>query len=120
MNLRFHSCIRSALVALGMLAGLSAPAAAMPFAGVSRPVLAPAADGQDVVQVRYRRCYDRWCGRYGRSHLGYRYWDDDWRYRRYYNSYPDSILALASQPTVIMRSRADTIAAEATRRTCLG
>ena len=98
MNSRFHSCIRSGLIALGVLAGLSTPAAAVPLAGVSRTAVAPAVAEQNVVQVRYRRCYDRRCGGYGRSHLRYRHWDDDWRYRRYhrryYNSYPGFYLGL--------------------------
>ena len=97
MNSRFHSCIRLGLVALGVLAGLSAPAAATPFAGAGRTV-APATVEQDVVQIRHRGCYGGWCGRYGRNHLRYRYWDDDWRYRRYhrryYNSYPQFYLGL--------------------------
>jgi hypothetical protein len=89
MNSRFHSCIRSGLVALGVLAGLCVPAAATPLAGVSRAAAAPAvADASsDIVSVNHRRyrCYDGWCGqKYGRSHLKYRYWDDDWRYRRHH------------------------------------
>jgi hypothetical protein len=99
MNSRFHSCIRSGLVALGVLAGLCAPAAAAPFAGVGRTAVAPAVSEQSVVQVGYRRCYDGRCGRYGRHHLRHRYWDDDRRYRRYhrryYNSYPDFYLGLS-------------------------
>jgi hypothetical protein len=87
MNTLFFSHIRNTLVALGVLAGLSAPAAATPLAGYSRAAVAPAiADASsDIVNVNHRRrCYDGWCGqRYGR----YNYWNDDWRYRRHHRPY---------------------------------
>ena len=103
MNSRFHSRIRSGLIALGVLAGLCAPAAATQLAGASRAALAPAIaeTSADVSNVTYRRyrCYDRYCGgRYGRGHFRYNYYNNDWRYRRYnrryYNSYPGFDLGL--------------------------
>lgn len=80
MNPRFPSRIRTGLIALGMLAGLAAPAAAAPLAGISRATVAPAvADARpDIVNINHRRyrCYDGWCGN--------KYWrDDDWRHRKY-------------------------------------
>jgi hypothetical protein len=87
MNTLFFSHVRSTLVALGVLAGLPAPAAATPLVGFSRAAVAPAiADASsNIVNVNHRRrCYDGWCGkRYGR----YNYWNDDWRYRRYHRPY---------------------------------
>ena len=85
MNTRFFSHIRNGLVALGVLAGLSVPAAATPLAGTSRTAApAIAAPSADVSNVTYR-CYDRYCGgRYGRSQFRYNHYNDDWRYRRYH------------------------------------
>jgi hypothetical protein len=87
MNTLFFSNVRTGLLALGVLAGLSAPAAATPLAGFGRAAVAPAiADASsDIVNVNHRRrCYDGWCGqRYGRHN----YWNDDWRYRRHHRRY---------------------------------
>ena len=92
MNTRFFSHIRNRLVALGVLGSLSVPAAAMPLVGANRATVAPAVAETyaDVSKVTYRRyrCYDRYCGgRYGRSQFRYNYYNDDWRYRRYYRPY---------------------------------
>lgn len=89
MNTLFFSHMRGTLVALGVLAGLSAPAAAAPLAGVGRVAAVPAiADvSPDVSNVHYRRynkCYDGWCGN---KYRNYKYWNNDWRYRRYYRPY---------------------------------
>ena len=89
MNTRFFSHIRTGLVALGVLAGLSVPAAATPLAGASRAAVAP--DSQTWrrrrQQVSYHRCrcYDRYRWRQIRPQpVSYNYWNDDWRYRRHY------------------------------------
>lgn len=87
MATRFFSHIRSGLVALGVLAGLAVPAAATPVAGLGGTAAAPAARSA-AMQVHSRR-YD--CYRYGGCRYNYRgnYWNDDWRYRRYYRPYRD-------------------------------
>ena len=86
---QFFSHLRFGLIALGLIAGVSAPAAAAPSApALNRSAVLPATSESrpDVVPVRYRRCYG-YGGCYGRSHLQYRYWNDDWRYRRPYRRY---------------------------------
>jgi len=80
MNFRFHWRVSHWLIALGVLAGLAAPAAATPLAGAIRADMAPAVSDTrpDALNVNHRRyrCYDGWCGN--------RHWrDDDWRYRKY-------------------------------------
>lgn len=91
MNFRLFSSARLGLIALGLLAGLSAPAAATPLSAASRtPLPAAAADTPPaVLNVNHRRyrCSDGWCG--GRHWQGdsWRYrqhWrNNDWRYRKY-------------------------------------
>lgn len=88
MNSRFHSRIRSGLIALGVFAGLCAPAAAMPLAGGIRTAVSPAvaAAPADVLTVSHRRyrCYDGYCGNRYRND---RYWNDDRRYRKHRRHY---------------------------------
>jgi hypothetical protein len=80
MNFQLHSRIRTGVAALGVIAGLSMPAAATPLAGASRAAIQPAAaPSVEFEQVNHRyRCYYGGCG--------YNYWNDDWRYR-YYRPY---------------------------------
>lgn len=89
MKTRFFSHVRNGMLALGLAAGLSLPAAAAPLSGPSRTVIVPEAAEAETMQIRYRRynrrhdCYRYGgCGYYGRR--------NDWRYRhyrpyRYYN-----------------------------------
>ena len=90
MNSRFPSRMRLGLIALGLIAGLTAPAAAAPLAGIARAAVAPAAGNasSDLVQVTYRsNCYRYGnCRRYGNwnNNWNNNYWNgDDWRYRKY-------------------------------------
>lgn len=78
MNFRLPLRVSRGLIALGLLAGLATPAAAMPLAGASRANVALADARPDTLNVNHRRyrCYDGWCGN--------RHWrDDDWRYRKH-------------------------------------
>jgi hypothetical protein len=83
MTTRFFSHIRNGLVALGVLAGLSVPAAATPLAGFSRTAVTPATAKPQIVQIHYRRynCYS-----YGNCRR-YNYWNNDGYYRRHYRPY---------------------------------
>ncbi|MEP9388613.1 BA14K family protein [Mesorhizobium sp. KR9-304] len=85
MKTRFFSYVRNGMLALGVAAGLSVPAAAAPLSGPSRTAIAPAAAEADTMQIHYRRYNRRYdcyrfggCGYYGRR--------NDWRYR-YYRPY---------------------------------
>lgn len=78
MNFRFNSRIRLGLIALGMLAGFSVPAAATPLSGASRAAIAPAVSDArpDTLNVNQRRynCRKGWCGKrhYHRHHRHHR------------------------------------------------
>jgi hypothetical protein len=81
MKTRFFSTVRSGVLALGLAAGLSVPAAATPLAGFARTASPEAAEA-DTMQIHYRRYNRRYnCYRYGGcGYYGGRY---DWRYRHY-------------------------------------
>ncbi len=89
MKPQFFSHLRFGLIAFGVLAGVSAPAAAAPLApALDRAAALPAASESrpDTVLVGSRRhSCRRYGGCYGGSHLSYKHWDDDdWRYRRHH------------------------------------
>ncbi len=94
MNLQIFAHVRSSLVALGVLAGLSLPAAATPPAVAHSSILPTAVQGRtDVQPATYRgsrycsrneRCGRYWSGRDKRHYRQHRRYDR----RHYRRSYP--------------------------------
>lgn len=91
---RFSSRIRLGLIAFGVLAGLSAPAAATPLAGASRAAAAStdtAGPASDIVQIRHReRCRGNRCGnRHWHRSQRHRHWNQHrWRHGGHYRHGP--------------------------------
>ncbi len=85
MTMRIYAHLRSGLVALGLVAGLSLPAAAAPLAGLDRSAVTGAAsqNSTDIKAAGYRSA--RRCGRDGRCG---RYWNGkDRRHYRHHKRY---------------------------------
>jgi len=102
MRLQLIAHLRSGLIALGVLAGLTAPALAGPAVFASAPPVTSDSSAA-VTEIQYRcrdqRCWDgdrrdvrrgdwsRWDDYGPRRHVR-RHWDnDDWRWRRHHRHY---------------------------------
>jgi hypothetical protein len=89
MTSKLSSMLRSGLIALGVAAGVSAPAFAVPIAAGLNPAAVPAAQDRGTGIVLIQREF-RGDGRYSRRGDGRRYWrrnwdrGDRWRDRRHW------------------------------------
>lgn len=90
MTPKLSSLLRSGLIALGVAAGVSAPAFAVPIVAGLNPTALPAAQDRGAGIVLVQREF-RGDGRYSRRGWDRRYarrhWDDSyrWRHRRHWN-----------------------------------